>query len=121
MDLDVFWDLLDEWFAGTAESRPLAFVDDAVANARSRKVSGETRLHLWREQGGEAFTRGRDARHALLQQDEVEAEAALGDRPQLDPFLELRGAVAIERASASRNTRKQSRCVPCGSSRSPAA
>jgi O-acetyl-ADP-ribose deacetylase (regulator of RNase III) len=42
------WDLLDEWFAANARSRRLAFVGDVAATARSRQVSGETRLHLWR-------------------------------------------------------------------------
>lgn len=52
------WDLLDEWFASNAESRPVVFVDDAVANARSRMVSGERRLHPWR---GDITTLAADA------------------------------------------------------------
>jgi O-acetyl-ADP-ribose deacetylase (regulator of RNase III) len=52
------WDLLDEWFAGNAESRPVALVDDAVANARAGMVSGHTRLHLWR---GDITTLAADA------------------------------------------------------------
>jgi O-acetyl-ADP-ribose deacetylase (regulator of RNase III) len=40
--------LLDEWFASDAAFRPVTSLDEVVASARSRMVSGRTRLHLWR-------------------------------------------------------------------------
>jgi O-acetyl-ADP-ribose deacetylase (regulator of RNase III) len=40
--------LLDEWFAAEAASRPMASLDDVAVSARSRMVSGDTTLHLWR-------------------------------------------------------------------------